>query len=72
MGKRRPSLVLSVTRLWLMGLPFRLYYRQRILGFEPELRNMIGYQVKALLYALYDRDCFRYLHTRFWSLLRRR
>lgn len=70
MGKKRPSLVLSVTQLWLMGLPFRFYYRQRISSFAPGLRNMISYQVKVRRFVLYDRDRLRYIYIRFRSLLR--
>lgn len=68
MSKRSSPLLLSVARMWLMSLTFRLYYRQRVPSFGPGLRHMLRYELGRLGHALYEPDRLKYLRARllFW------
>jgi hypothetical protein len=60
MTEKRNGLVLSVGRLWVMTLPFRLGYRSRAPGFRPGVRNILAYEFRRLWHRLYERERFGY------------
>lgn len=60
MGKKRTGLVLSVGRLWMMSLPFRLSYRSTTPGFTPGSRNLVGYELRRLWHLIYERERLGY------------
>jgi hypothetical protein len=60
MREKRIGLVLSVGRLWVMTLPFRLGYRSRVPGFRPGVRNLVVYERRRLWHRLYERERLAY------------
>ena len=60
MSEKRNGLVLSVGRLWVMTLPFRLGYRSRAPGFRPGVRNIVVYELRRLWHRLYERERLGY------------
>ena len=75
MGEKRTGLVLSVGRLWLMSLPFRLVSRLAGPGYAPALRNFLVYELRRLWHRLYERE--RLIHRAgrlhaIWRRVRRR
>jgi len=48
MSEKRTGLVLSVGRLWVMTLPFRLGFRSQALGFRPGVKNLFVYEFRRL------------------------
>lgn len=64
MSERRIGLVLSVGRLWLMTLPYRLGLRSQALGFRPGVKNLIGYEFRRFWHWLYERERFSYYVAR--------
>jgi hypothetical protein len=60
MSAKRIGLVLSVSRLWMMSLPFRLGSRSRAPGFAPGARNLLVYELRRLGHWLYERERLAY------------
>jgi hypothetical protein len=60
MSEKRNGLVLSVGRLWVMTLPFRIGYRSRAPGFRPGVRNLVVYERRRLWHRLYERERIAY------------
>lgn len=60
MSEKRNGLVLSVGRLWVMTLPFRLGYRSGAPGFRPGVRNIIVYEIRRLWHRLFERERLGY------------
>ena len=48
MSEKRTGLVLSVGRLWVMTLPFRLGFRSQALGFRAGVKNLFVYEFRRL------------------------
>lgn len=71
MSEKRHGLVLSVGRLWVMTLPFRLGYRSRVSGFRPGVRNIVVYEIRRLWHRLYERERLGYNVGRLQYLLNR-
>jgi hypothetical protein len=60
MSGKRIGLVLSVSRLWMMSLPFRLGGRGGAPGFAPGARNLLVYESRRLGHWLYERERLSY------------
>ncbi len=69
MSQKRTGLMLSIGRIWVMGLPFRLVRRSRTAGFWPGAVNLIAYESRRLWHRLYERERLLYLAEglRSWS-----
>jgi hypothetical protein len=60
MSEKRIGLVLSVGRLWVMSLPFRLACRSSAPGFRPGVRNLVVYELRHLWHLIYERERLAY------------
>jgi hypothetical protein len=60
MREKRIGLVVSVGRLWVMSLPFRLVCHSRAPGFAPGMRNLLAYEFRRLWHWLYERERIDY------------
>lgn len=69
MRKKRIGLVLSVGRLWVMSLPFRLGSRSHASGFAPGMINLLVYEIRRLWHRLYERERLALLGARIRALL---
>jgi len=56
MREKRNGLMLSVGRLWVMSLPFRLCCRNPTPGFAPGMRNLLAYEFRRLWHWFYERE----------------
>jgi hypothetical protein len=56
MSEKRTGLGLSVGRLWVMTLPFRLGVRSQALGFRPGVKNLLMYELRRLWHRVYERE----------------
>ena len=72
MSEKRIGLVLSVGRLWVMTLPFRLGCRSSAPGFRPGVRNLVGYELRRLWHLIYERERLALLGARLGARLRKR
>jgi hypothetical protein len=71
MSESRVGLVLPVSRLWVMSLPFRLVCRACTDGFAPGARNLIEYEVRRLWHRIYERERIGYHLDSLYSLISR-
>lgn len=71
MREKRNGLMLSVGRIWVMSLPFRLGCRSRAPGFAPGLRNVLGYEFRRLWHWIYERERLSYRLGGLCTILRR-
>lgn len=72
MHEKRIGLVLSVGRLWVMSLPFRLGCRSRTPGFAPGMRNLLAYELRRLWHRLYERERLALRGAQLGARLRKR
>jgi hypothetical protein len=72
MRHARTGLMLSATRLLVMGLPHRIAARSRAPGFFPGVRNVLRYETRRLWHWLYERERLALLRLQLVTLWRRR
>jgi hypothetical protein len=71
MRHARTGLMLSATRLLIMGLPHRIAARSRAPGFFPGVRNVLRYETRRLWHWIYERERLGYHVGGLSALLRR-
>ncbi len=57
---RRRTTVIPMLRLWLMALPFRLWFRRRPDCFNPGLRHLLRFEGRRLVQGLCERERLAY------------
>jgi hypothetical protein len=60
MRHRKPRLLLSSGRLWMMSLPFRLGCRLTSPGFSPGWRNLLAWTLGRWRHRLWERERVAY------------
>lgn len=69
MSNRGNGLLLSVGRLWLMSLPFRVGLRSTARGFRPGVKNIVAYEARRFRHRIYERERLSYYIDRMRGLI---